>query len=266
MSQDLLHQDSQEAPKAPFESISFSFNDRAHGRIVLRITKNERTDSTSASPFDEDFDFIEEGVAASEMVDSSDEPQVSYNLHYEVGAADRSQSDTIALSLEQAESLQKALVDAGVFIWDSEYGDDPAHQPAKWSLSVVLQEGVFTQSVRGGSDFPAGFDRMMQAFYAAGLPKPEKPHTQSSVPPMGGFDPNNMFDAMQSMLQSGVPQQALDEMREVMDELRDHPEAFQERLRAEFRALTPEQQDQLLTMLSSSGMVSREWWENFFRG
>lgn len=200
------------------------------------------------------------------MVDEPNDHPLTYTMQYEIGPADHAQSDTVTLSLDQAVALQQAFVDAGVFTWDATYGDDPSVPAAKWSLNIVLQEGVFTQSARGGSNYPAGFDRMMQAFYAVGLPNAERRQPQQTPPAMGGFDPSSMFGAMQDMLQSGVPQQALDEMREVMDELRDHPEAFQERLRSEFRSLSPERQNELLNMLSSSGVVSREWWENFFRG
>lgn len=265
--------------KAPFESIAFLYNDRPHGRILLRINKVESDDASSVlpepSPFDGEFDFSAEGVSPSEMLD---EPApitgLHYVLHYEEGAAGRATEGDLDVTLEQAQNLQNRLVEAGVYLWDPEYGNDPNQPAAKWSLTAVLQQGVFTQSVRGGSDFPQGFTQMMEAFYEVGLPKPEVPKPQRSSSPMGmgamggmdGFDPSQMFSAMQAMMSTGMPQQALEEMQEIMNELKDNPEAFQERLKSEFRSLPPSQQDELLNLLSSTGMGSRDWWEDFFRG
>lgn len=279
---EIQHSSGDTQAKAPFESIAFLFNDRAHGRILLRITKTESEEASSAlpepSPFDGEFDFSAEGVSPSELLD---EPApisgLHYVMHYEEGAAGRATEGDVELTIDQAQALQNNLVNAGVYLWDPEYGNDPNQPPAKWSFTAVLQQGVFTQSVRGGSDFPQGFSQMMEAFYEVGLPRPEKPKAQTQIPPMGmgnmgnfgnggNFDPSQMFSAMQAMMSTGVPQQALEEMQQIMNELKDNPEAFQQRLKAEFRALPPSQQEELLNMLGSTGMASREWWEDFFRG
>lgn len=282
MADNEIQHSSGDAPaKAPFESIAFLYNDRAHGRILLRITKVEDGEESSAlpepSPFDGEFDFSAEGVSPSELLD---EPApltgLHYVLHYEEGAAGRATEGDIDLTLEAAQKLQNSLVEAGVYLWDPEYGNDPNQPPAKWSFTAVLQQGVFTQSVRGGSDFPQGFSQMLEAFYEAGLPQPQKPAAHHAAPMgagipgnfgnMGSFDPSQMFSAMQAMMSTGMPQQALEEMQEIMNELKDNPEAFQERLKSEFRSLSPSQQDELLNLLSSTGMASRDWWEDFFRG
>lgn len=258
--------------KAPFERIAFLFNDRPHGRLMVRITKAEGAEPAPASepsPFDGDFDFSAEGVAESELVDAPKPVKgLHYHLHYEVGLAGHAQEGESTLSLAQAQELQQALVDAGVYLWDPEYGNDSSQPAAKWSLSVVLQEGVFTQNVRGGSDFPAGFPALIEAFHAAGVPEPEKPQPTPMPGAMGGgaFDPSQMLQAMQGMMSGGMPPARLQEMQEVMNEMKDNPDAFRARLKHEFLALDAAQQEELLNLLSATGMASRQWWEDFFRG
>lgn len=268
-------------PKAPFESLTFLFNDRPHGRILLRINQLAGNEVSAPGPFDDEFDFSAVGAESDEDVQDTQPASLQFNFHYEVGAAGRDQSDDIALAFEQVQQLQDDLVKAGVYLWDPSYNDAEGAAPSRWNLTIVLQKDVFTQTSRGGSDYPEGFADMIEAFHRIGLPDSSRTRTQQSQStpfnPMGaGFDPssfnpnnfnpNDMFAAMQSMLQSGAPQQAMQQMQEAMNQLRDNPQAFQERLRSEFRSLSPEQQNELLNMLGSTGMVSREWWENFFRG
>lgn len=208
---------------------------------------------------------------------------MNFAFHYEIGAAGRDQSDDLTLTFEQVQQLQNNLVKAGVYLWDESYGDAQDVAPSRWNLTIVLKKDVFTQTSRGGSAYPDGFSQMIEAFHAIGLPQSSRAQSQQQTAgfnpfnPMGaGFDPSNfnannfnpndMFSAMQSMLQSGAPQQAMQQLQEAMNQLRDNPQAFQERLRSEFKSLSTEQQNELLNMLGSTGMVSREWWENFFRG
>lgn len=45
-----------------------------------------------------------------------------------------------------------------------------------------------------------------------------------------------------------------------------NPNAFMDSVRDEFRTLSPDEQRQLLDMLGTSGIQSRDWWERFLRG
>lgn len=268
-------------PQAPFESLTFMFNDRPHGRILLRILLNAGTEVAAPGPFDDEFDFSATGVESSETLsETPTAAEPTFAFHYELGAAGRDTQDDLTLTFDQVTQLQKNLVDAGVYLWDAEYGDSDNVTPSRWNLTIVLKKDVFTQSVRGGSDYPEGFSKMMEAFHRIGLPRGERSQktagSSSAFNPfgaagfnpgnMGSMNPNDMFAAMQDMLKSGAPQEAMQQLQDAMNELRDNPQGFQERLRSEFKALTPEQQNELLNMLGSTGMVSREWWENFFRG
>lgn len=51
-----------------------------------------------------------------------------------------------------------------------------------------------------------------------------------------------------------------------MQDLQGDPQALQQRMRDEFRHMSPDEQSRLLDALASSGMASRAWWERFLRG
>ena len=55
-------------------------------------------------------------------------------------------------------------------------------------------------------------------------------------------------------------------MADLFADAQNNPQAFQQRMKEEFRHMSPEEQNQLLDMLASTGMGSREFWERFLRG
>ena len=56
------------------------------------------------------------------------------------------------------------------------------------------------------------------------------------------------------------------DMQSMFAEMQRNPQAMQQRLKDEFRHMSPDEQDRLLDMLASTGMASRAWWERFLRG
>ena len=57
-----------------------------------------------------------------------------------------------------------------------------------------------------------------------------------------------------------------DEMADLFGELQRNPQVFEQRMKEEFRHMSPEEQNSMLDMLASTGMASRAWWERFLRG
>lgn len=238
---------------APFHSLSFTMAQSKVGRSLFRMTEQE---------------------------------DGSYKLHVEKGSATNPQvSFTRALSAERAQSLKDALSAAGVFGWDEEYGDAAAPGQLKWRLDTVFKEGVFSTSSHGGSDVPAGFDDMLQQFYRLDFPRPKTPgeygFSGADALASQGVGGASLMDALSGSADSAQLGQLLeglrdaigaqgglspDDMERIMRDMRENPGAMQDRIREEFSAMPRDDQERLLDALAATGMASRAWWEQFFRG
>lgn len=242
--------------KVPFKALAFSFTDRAHGRMNVRmkyLTEEERSERGTTD---------------------------SYMLHIEQGPAERtSVKFDKGASVDQASRLCAQLLEAGVFSWEENVPDDPTVAPSRWVLNIILEPGVFEVHSRGGSMYPQGFDAMMEAFYELGLPRPEE--VQEARRGFGGmpfgeaaasmsmFNPASMqglFRQMQQM--SGQSGMGFDfgDFQEVMRDMQENPQRMQEMIRSEFRSMPADQRNAMLDMLASTGFGTRDWWEKFFLG
>lgn len=223
--------------KAPFQSLVFTLNDRANGRVLFQMSLLN---------------------------------EANFELHVEKGPAGQLSCDfTRTVPLKTAVALRDALAELGVFGWDEEYADTQAPGSRQWRLKIVFQEGVFTQESAGGSNVPEGFEGLLEEFYQLDLPRPgadDAPGVTASAK-APGFSGMPDFGALFGGGGEGAPDAALwAEMQRAMADLQAHPEKFQQQLKEEFRMLPREQQDNMLDMLASTGMGTREWWERFLRG
>lgn len=223
------------AEKAPFQKLIFTLTDRANGRVLFQMTQR-----------------------------SEDE----FDLHVEKGPTTQLVADfTRTVPLKTAENLRDALASLGVFGWDEEYADDVAPGSKRWSLKIVFQEGVYTQECSGGSNTPEGFDGLLEEFYQLDLPRPGADDAPGITAKPAAF--TGMPDM--SSLFAGAPEGGPDaamiaEMQQAMAELQANPALFQQQIKEEFKMLPPEQQENMLDMLASTGFATREWWEQFLRG
>ena len=181
-----------------------------------------------------------------------------YELHVEKGSASNPTSQfTREVPLEVAQRLKDALQDIGVFGWEESYGDTAAPGSRRWSVNTVFKEGVFAVASKGGSDVPAGFDGMLEELYQLDFPRPDAGRpvaTPSGVPGMSALS----SAALRDMMGAG-------ELSEMMSHLQQNPQALQQRMKEEYRHMSPEEQRHLIDMLSQSGMGDRAFWEDFFR-
>ena len=252
--------DSVQGSKPSFAAFAFSFNDRAHGRMVVRMR------------------YLDEAARAQ----AADTVRgCEYQLHVEAGPAERTTTDfTRGATLAQARSLSERLLDAGVFSWEESYPDDPHGGMSRWMLGIVFQPDVFEIHSRGGSAYPQGFGDLLEALYDLGLPRPG-----SDEPARGGFggvpfgeaaaagmpfDAQSMTRFMKAFegmdIGSGFGGFDLSDLQRIMADMQADPQRMQELMRNEFRSMSPEQQGAMLDLLASSGLATREWWERFFRG
>ena len=74
------------------------------------------------------------------------------------------------------------------------------------------------------------------------------------------------FSRMADSLKGGLGGLDAREMQELLSQAQTNPQAMQQRMKEEFRHLSPVEQNQMLDALASTGMATREWWERFFRG
>lgn len=218
----------------------------------------------------------------------------TYELHVEKGSASNPTSQfTRAVPLEVAERLRDALQGLGAFGWEESYGDASAPGSRRWSMTTVFREGVFSVSSKGGSDAPAGFDDLLEELYRLDFPRPDAVKAQGApagqgmrlgtalnslgslgIGSMGGLSAGDMgaygavgkggfgdidFSKLGDAFGGG-------DLANLFADAQGNPQALQQRLREEFRHMSPEEQNQLLDMLASSGMASRSWWERFLRG
>ena len=177
-----------------------------------------------------------------------------YALHGEKGAAANPSSQfTREVPLEVAQNLKDALYGIGVFDWEESYGDAVAPGTRKWTVNTVFKEGVFSVASKGGSDAPAGFDDMLEELYRLDFPRPAEPKT-ASMPVI----PTSMGDLAAFASKEGLPG--------IGDLANMDPAVLQQRLKDEFKHMSPEEQNQMIDMLVQSGMGTRDFWERFFRG
>ena len=182
-----------------------------------------------------------------------------YELHVERGSASRPSSQfTREVPLATAQGLKDALQELGVFTWDESYPDAPGLPARRWTLTTVFKEGVFSVSSKGGSDVPVGFELMLEELYRLDFPRPEQSRVGKPAP-AAAARPD--FGALGDLSNSDMS-----ELQSLAAERQRNPQAMQQRMKDEFRHMSPDEQNQLLDMLSSTGMASRAWWERFFRG
>ena len=227
-----------------------------------------------------------------------------FELHVEKGSAANPISQfTRVVPLEAALRLRDNLQNAGVFSWEESYGDAPSREPRRWTMNVVFKEGVFSVASKGGSDVPSGFDQLLDELYKLDFPRPGSDGGHAAPTSSG---PNRMgmgaalgalgsmglggsfgglsigdlgaygsvgqqrdvdFSQMADLFQSGgMPGFDPSEMSGLLSEMQRNPQAIQQRMRDEFRRMSPDEQNRMLDALAASGVASREWWKRFLLG
>ena len=249
----------------PFHSISFTLVEDRRPRAALRLTAGDG------------------GM---------------YELHVEKGSAANPVSQfTREVPLEVAQRLKDALQEIGVFGWAEQYGDAEGRASRRWTLVTVFTEGVFSVSSKGGSDVPAGFGAMLEELYRLDFPRPNEPKASGADAPQGvgsaigamgmrgigglsagdlgaysaagasgGVDFSRLAHMMGVAGLPGFDASQMGDMLSAMQGLQGNPQALQQRMRDEFRHMSPDEQSRLLDTLAATGMASRAWWERFFRG
>ena len=217
-----------------------------------------------------------------------------YELHVERGsAANPSSQFTREVPVATAQGLKDALQEIGVFAWDESYPDSPGAPARRWTLSTVFKKDVFSVSSKGGSDVPVGFEILLEELYKLDFPRPDASRASATsarqgiglgtalnsmgslgLGSIGGMSAGDLgaygamgkgsigdmdFSKLGEMMQG-------DEMADLFGELQRNPQAFEQRMKEEFRHMSPEEQNKMLDMLASTGMASRAWWERFLRG
>ena len=179
-----------------------------------------------------------------------------YELHVEKGSASNPTSQfTRLVPVDVAQRFKDALQEIGVFGWEESYGDSTAPGSRRWTVNTVFKEGVFAVSSKGGSDVPAGFDAMLAELYQLDFPRPDagRPSSVQNAQSMGSLSPA----ALRDMMGAG-------ELSEMMSQLQQNPQVLQERMKEEYRRMSPDERRQLIDMLVASGMGDRGFWEDFF--
>lgn len=224
--------------------------------------------SETQSPFYSiSFNLLEDRRprCAFRMLDNGDG---TYELHVEKGSAANPLAQfTRTVPASVAARLKDGFQDAGVFSWEESYGDLPTGPALRWSLSVVFKKDVFSVTSKGGNDVPAGFDLMLEELYRLDFPRPDEPAKNAGVPiPAAGGAGVDFSQLAHLMGEGGM--QGLDpsEMVDLLSEAGSNPQAFQQRMRDEFRHLPADDQERMLDALASAGFASRAWWERFLRG
>ena len=226
-----------------------------------------------------------------------------YELHVERGSASNPTSQfTRALPLDVAQRFKDTLQELGVFGWEESYGDTTAPGSRRWTLNTVFKEGVFSVSSKGGSDAPAEFDALLEELYRLDFPRPDQSKAHADTPrsgiglgtalnsigslglgSIGGMSAGDLgaygaagkggigdvdFSKLGELFGGGDAGDlgGMGDMQSMFAEMQRNPQAMQQRLKDEFRHMSPDEQDRLLDMLASTGMASRAWWERFLRG
>lgn len=218
--------------KPPFHSFSFTLIENRRPRSSLRLTAGEGD---------------------------------MFELHVQKGsAANPSSQFTRQVPLAVANRLRDALQRIGVFGWEDSYGDATAPGSRRWTLSVVLEEGVFSVESKGGSDAPAGFDDLLAELYRLDFPRPAGPRA-AAAPTM----PTSIGDLAAYVSEvdlpglPGIP--GMPDLSSSADLANLDQAEIQQRMKDEFRHMTPDEQRQLIDTLVQMGTGSRDFWERFFR-
>ena len=214
-----------------------------------------------------------------------------YELKVQKGsAANPSSQFTRKIPLEVVERFRDALQGIGVFNWEESYGDATAPGTRRWTVSTVFQEGVFSVESKGGSDVPQGFDELLEELYRLDFPRPaggQPAEGQSAEgraaglgmrPGLGGMSIGDLgayasagqagvdFSQMADIFKdSGLPGMDAGDMQRLLADAQNNPQLMQQRMKEEFRHLSPEEQSRMLDALAATGLATREWWERFFR-
>lgn len=227
-----------------------------------------------------------------------------FELHVERGSASNPTSQfTREVPLEVAQRLKDALQELGVFGWDESYGDAKAPGSQRWSVNTVFKEGVFSVASKGGSDVPAGFDGLLEELYRLDFPRPDAVRSGAAAS-QRGVGLGTALNSMGSLGMGGIGGMSLGDMgaygaagkggvggvdfsqlgellggagevpgmgdlgdfQQMFAEMQRNPQAMQQRMKDEFRHMSPDEQNRMLDALASTGMASRAWWERFLRG
>lgn len=222
-----------------------------------------------------------------------------YELHVERGSAANPTSQfTRTVPRETAQRLKDALQEIGVFGWDEAYGNAPGLTARRWTISTVFKEGVFSVASKGGSDVPVGFELMLEEFYKLDFPRPNGGGSSGNASQSrSGVGLGTMLNSMGSFGLGGIGGMSTGdlgaygaagkagpvgvdfsqlgelmlgmqggEFADMLGEMQRNPQAMEQRMKDEFRHMSPDEQNRLLDMLASTGMASRAWWERFLRG
>ena len=203
-----------------------------------------------------------------------------FELHVEKGAADRPLSQfSRAIPLERAQQLASRLQELGVFGWEESYGNVEGAPMLRWTFSCVFKTDVFAIASRGGSDVPSGFSALLEELYRLDFPRGEaRPVAGAFSTPAAGAMQGVDFSKLSSLFaesglegldlgsMGGLEGLDLGSMGALFSELQSNPALLQQRMRSEFAAMSPDQQQALLDVLASSGIASRAWWERWLRG
>jgi|GEM_PF-6823061 len=109
----------------------------------------------------------------------------AYEVKTEQGPHNDAISNEFRVNTASVVSLRNKMAEIGVFGWEEEYKDAPLVPNLSWALTIVFQKDVFTQTSRGGSDVPLGFDKFIHLLEQAGMPKPSKGTRPEANPAAG---------------------------------------------------------------------------------
>lgn len=222
----------------PFEALSFSLSDESHGTASFRLT------------------WEGDGL---------------YRAAVSSTAGGRTRETERKLPLASAQELFARLSELGAFRWDEEYPARVGEPIVRWRLGINFKTKVYSQ-VSQGSSTPPRFDDLLEALYALDFPRPERRPEPSSGARSGGWLGSGLGEgSLFSGLGAGVGSSSFasvdpEAMREAMEHFMANPGEFQDRIRAEFHAMSPEQQELTIDALVHLGGMDRSWWERFFEG
>ena len=86
---------------------------------------------------------------------------------------------------------------------------------------------------------------------------------EADVPSWGKIMEDQQIAHLHFDLATSSPQSyTVEEVREISAELRKSSDDIEARMRADFQAMSPEEQRNMLDMLCAEGNETREWWES----
>ena len=205
-------------------------------------------------------------------------------------AANPSSQFTRQVPLQVAERLRDTLQAIGAFGWEGDYGDSSNPGSRRWTLGIVFEKDVFSIEAKGGSDAPAGFDDLLEELYRLDFPRPADKRAPSGMQGVGsainsmgmgsfgrmsagdlgayaatGSGPGNIdLSQMIEAFGGGLPGFDATDMQDLLAQAQSNPQILQQRMKDEFRHLSPDEQNKMLDALAATGMATREWWRRFF--